>query len=444
MLVLEGIPNTFQMAQLPSEQQELKPKVFKIGVGVGGDPGDLPTVFSNDDLQNLLKEQTTLKAMLQCRRNSGIMVCESDNTFHSIPLPQLVSDLETDLLCGLSKKVAEERLKKYGKNVLKAKKPNWILKIIGYLISGFCPLLWVCGTICILAWEPFGEPNPQKVNIGLAAILYFVAILQALFTGIQDFTSSKILNTIKKLMPNFATVFREGHEVKISAVELVPGDIVTLSAGMKVPADMRLIETSDLTFDKSILTGESDPVEGSTEESKVNYNEAKNIAFMSSLVISGKGKGIVVATGQKTFIGVISESVTKTKQKPTSIQLEIRRFVILLTSCAIFAATILVIGWAAWLNKSYPDFITPISLIDNMIGLMVSFIPEGLPFCIALGLLIMAKKMAENKILIKNLSIIETLGCLNVLASDKTGTLTENNMTVVSLSVGTKEANIKK
>jgi sodium/potassium-transporting ATPase subunit alpha len=146
-----------------------------------------------------------------------------------------------------------------------------------------------------------------------------------------------------------------------------------------------------------------------------------------------------VATSNKTFLGRISDDVTKAKELPTSIQLEIRRFVLLLTSCALVAALILIVGWGAWLNKSYPGFLTPINLIDNLIGLLVSFIPEGLPFCIALGLLIMAKKMAENKILVKNLSIIETLGCLNVLASDKTGTLTENKMTVRSFSVGSKE-----
>ena len=202
-----------------------------------------------------------------------------------------------------------------------------------------------------------------------------------------------------------------------------------------------MIEVFDLTMDKSILTGESEPVEGSIENIETSFIEAKNIAFMSFLIITGKGKGVVVGTGNRTFFGRISDDVTKAKELP-SIQLEIRRFVILLTCCACVAALILIIGWAAWLNKSYPGFLTPVNLIDNMIGLLVSFIPEGLPFCIALGLLIMAKKMAENNILVKNLSIIETLGCLNVLASDKTGTLTENKMTVIDISVGNKEISI--
>ena len=406
------------------------------------DNADLPTVVSQEDLQNLIKKQANLAATLISQHNSGTLIYEKDNISHNMPLNKLVSDLKTDLIMGLTNKEAEERLLKDGRNILNFKQERWILKILGYLVSGFCPLLWVCGSICILAWKPFGEPNPQPINLGLAAILYFVALFQAFFTGIQDYTSSKILRTIRKMMPNFSIVCREGKEFKISAEELIVGDIVNLAAGMKVPADIRLVEAIDLTFDKSILTGESEPVEASVEESTNSFTESKNIAFMSSLVISGKGRGVVIATGQKTFIGIISESVTKTKELPTNIQKEIRRFVILLTCCAIFASTILIIGWAAWLNKSYPDFLTPINLVDNMIGLMVSFIPEGLPFCIALGLLIMAKKLAENRILVKNLSIIETLGCLNILASDKTGTLTENKMTVVSISIGNKEAEI--
>lgn len=264
------------------------------------------------------------------------------------------------------------------------------------------------------------------------------------------------METIRNMMPKEDVVLvRDGREISLPAEELVIGDLVVLSSGMKVAADMRIIEENDLSFDRSMLTGESVPVEAkinlannehsttafTIDVSEDKYLEAKNIAFLGTLILGGRGKGIVVSTGKNTEMGKISCMASDSNEPLTTLQLDIKRFVWLICILASITMVIVVIIWASWLRVAYPDFIGPISLVDNLIGLAVSYIPEGLPVAVSLTLMIMAKKMAANKILVKNLTVIETLGCINVLCSDKTGTLTQNKMNVVCIAVGFEEYN---
>src|SRR6185312_8514710 len=148
--------------------------------------------------------------------------------------------------------------------------------------------------ICFLAWRPIGNP-PDPTNLGLVILLIIVIFLQAAFSAFQDWSSSHIMKSLKNMMPSSATVIRNGKESRIPATDLVVGDLVLLEYGSKVPADIRIIESHDLKFDRSILTGESEAVDGAVECTDNSYNETKNIAFMTTLVTQGQGRGIVVA-----------------------------------------------------------------------------------------------------------------------------------------------------
>jgi sodium/potassium-transporting ATPase subunit alpha len=219
--------------------------------------------------------------------------------------------------------------------------------------------------------------------------------------------------------------------------------LVVLSYGTKVPADVRLIESHDLKFDRSMLTGESEAIEGTVECTDERYVESKNIAYMTTLITNGQGKGIVIETGDKTLMGSIAGLTSKAEEKESTLQVELRRFVFIVATAAVIMAITVVIVWAVWLRVQYPDFMDVSSLLVNTISVMVAFIPEGLPVCVTLALLLIAKRMAKSRVLVKDLATIETLSCVNVIASDKTGTLTQNKMFVSSAAIGVQNVSLK-
>jgi sodium/potassium-transporting ATPase subunit alpha len=186
------------------------------------------------------------------------------------------------------------------------------------------------------------------------------------------------MKSIKNMMPHSALVIRNGHETKILVDEVVVGDLVCLSYGHKVPADVRLTEAHDLKFDKSMLTGESEAVEGTVECTDDRYVESKNIAYMTSLVTSGHGKGIVVATGNNTFMGKIATLTSSTNVKKSVLQREITRFVLLISVCTFFSMLVLVVVWATWLRVNEPNFIDIPMIMVSTIALIVAYIPSGM------------------------------------------------------------------
>jgi sodium/potassium-transporting ATPase subunit alpha len=174
------------------------------------------------------------------------------------------------------------------------------------------------------------------------------------------------MKSIKNMMPCSATVIRNGVEHKIPVEDVVIGDLVHLSYGNKVPADVRIIESHDLKFDKSMLTGESEAVEGTIECTDDRYVESKNIAFMTTLITNGQGKGVVVAVGDQTVMGRIAGLTSQTNEKQTSLQREITRFVIFIGVLAVSTVVILLIVWAAWLRIHYPNYIDVPSMMVNI------------------------------------------------------------------------------
>lgn len=167
-------------------------------------------------------------------------------------------------------------------------------------------------------------------------------------------------------MPSSASVIRNGAEVKIPTEEVVVGDLVLLAYGNKVPADVRIVETRDLKFDKSMLTGESEAIEGTVECTDDRYVESKNIGFMTTLITNGSGKGVVVAVGDQTVMGKIAGLTSQTSNKETTLQKELKRFVLIIATAAVIMAVIVIIVWASWLRVKYPDYI-------NVPNIMVNF-----------------------------------------------------------------------
>ena len=194
---------------------------------------------------NIKKPKITPKSAAQYERD-----------YHKLKFEELSQKFTTSVTEGLDDAKAKEFLALYGKNRIKQKRKNPVFKIIGYFFSGFCPLIFVAAIVCILAWRPIGSiggNEPQIINLALGVMLLLVICIQAGFTAFQDWSSSKVMKSIKNMMPTETIVIRNGIEKKIHVEDLVVGDLVVLMYGGKVPADIRLVETHDLKFDRSMV-----------------------------------------------------------------------------------------------------------------------------------------------------------------------------------------------
>ncbi|KAJ2638411.1 hypothetical protein GGF44_002801, partial [Coemansia sp. RSA 1694] len=325
----------------------------------------------------------------------------------------------------------KRRRERDGPNVLSSPPNRILLKIFQWLFSGFCPLLWIAAMFVWISWKPLGNPsNPQYLALGIAILV--VIALQASFSAWQEWTTSRVMASITGMLPTETVVTRNGAMTTIVAVDLVQGDVVHVRGGDKIPADLRLIEASrDLRFDRSMLTGESDAVVATVNFTDENYLETRNIAVMGTHVTQGSGIGVVVAIGDSTVMGRIAKMTTSKGTEKTLLQIEITRFVVIVACLSLLIGTTLLVMWAAWLRKSYPTFLLLSDALVNSTGVIIAFVPEGLPICLTLTLTLIAKRMQRQNVLVKNLTTVETLGSVNVICSDKTGTLTQNRMTVV-------------
>ncbi|KAJ3019528.1 hypothetical protein HKX48_002005 [Thoreauomyces humboldtii] len=356
--------------------------------------------------------------------------------FHRLTVDEICQRFSTSSDRGLDQTAAATRLARNGKNQITPPKDSKLLKIAGYVFGGFCPLLWVAALMCFIAWKPLGSP-PDPLNLYLAIVILIVILIQALFTAYQDWTTSKVMSSINSLLPSESMVTRDAIKQKVETKTLVLGDLVHLTLGGQVPADLRLISvTADVRFDRAILTGEAEPVGGTVAMTDANYLESNNIALTGTLVTNGAATGIVIAVGDNTVMGAIAKLSTTHRNDPPLLQLEITRFVRIVAAMAVFTGVIVLVVWGAWLKRVYPDFLSSASIVVNVIGVMVAFVPEGMPVAVTMTLTAVARQMARHKILCKVLTTVETLGSINVLASDKTGTLTENKMFVSRAGFG--------
>lgn len=358
----------------------------------------------------------------------------SNLNFHELTTDQITQQFNVSKDDGLSDTAAATRLARDGKNTLPKPKTNYWKKILGYVFGGFCSVLWIGVIIFFICWRPLSNP-PSPTKLALAILVIIVISLQAGFSAFQDWSTQRTMKSITDLLPSEALVVREGKLIKLPATELVTGDIVHLKIGNKVPADLRLLSHSgDIRFDRAVLTGESDEVEGAVDFTDGNFLESRNIALMGTLVVNGSGIGIVVLTGSHSVMGRIAKATASAEERPTLIQREIWRFVRIIVCLTVVLALLILFTWVGWLRRDHFAYMNVVAMLNNVMGCVVAFIPEGMPVAVALTLMMVARRMKVVNILPKGLSTVETLGCVNVICSDKTGTLTQNQMHVNSVS----------
>lgn len=213
-----------------------------------------------------------------------------------------------------------------------------------------------------------------------------------LLDAIVDFQASRVMSSIKGLIATSALITREGHEIEIPSSELVVGDLVHLSLGNRVPADLRLVSCSpDLKFDRSLLTGESDPVRATVDATDKNPLETRNVALSSTFVVQGSGTGVVVAIGDQTVMGSIASLSSGQRSNMTPIQRELWRFTMIISGLAVGLFTLAILFWGVYIRPNYPDYLNASGAIINAIGVLTAFVPQGLPLCVALAMTIIGE-----------------------------------------------------
>lgn len=340
----------------------------------------------------------------------------AENKLYRLPINEVIEALDTNLV-GLSQAQAHERMKIYGKNALVKKKGKpMIVKFLSNFTHLMAILLWCAGVVGFVA----GLPE-------LAIAIWMVNLINGAFSFWQEFRAGKATEALEKMLPDYAHVLRDGEEMRILAEELVPGDIMILSEGDRISADARLIEENDLRVNQSALTGESHPVDkckDALDGDELSRSECPNLVFAGTTVGSGNGKAVVYATGMNSEFGKIADLTQTVKEETSPLQKEMGR---LTKTISIMAVSVGVVFFV--LSISLVGMSIPLAFISAM-GMIVAFIPEGLLPTVTLSLAMGVRRMAKRNALIKRLSAVETLGCATVICTDKTGTLTQNEMTV--------------
>nr|CAH0099301.1 unnamed protein product [Daphnia galeata] len=345
---------------------------------------------------------------------------------HKIPLATLFSRLKTDPIMGMTQHYAEERLRQDGPNSLKPMKgePEW-KKFLVKLFGGFHLLLLFGAFLCMAAFfmEYSSSDQPSYDNLWLSIILIALVIGTTIFAYYQERQSSSIMDSFKGMIPQFAEATRDGKKVTMKVEDLVVGDLIDVKFGDRLPADILILSCSNFKVDNSSLTGESEPQTRAPECTHNNPLETKNLAFFSSNAVEGVARGIVIRVGDNTVMGRIASLTSGVEPGPTPMAREIQAFIRLVSVIAISTGSIIftvamILGYS-WINS-----------IIFLIGIVMAYVPQGLVPTVAILLTLTAKRMARRNCLVKNLEAVETLGSTSTICSDKTGTLTQNRMTV--------------
>ncbi len=343
--------------------------------------------------------------------------------YHLCPLNELFEHLDTSDK-GLTSETVTKRIEEVGTNELRVKQD--VPEIVKFLrqFKNFFALLLFAGSALALFAE---QLDPGVGNLYIAIALFAVTVLNATFTYVQEHQSEKIMESFRKLMPSMVRVYRDGSVVEIDASMIVPGDVIRLSEGDRVPADGRLLKDNLLRVNLSSLTGESEAVLLDSNHQHNNMLESHNMVFSGSLIESGESLVLVCSTGMNTQIGKIVQLTKETKVVQTPIGKELNYFIRIISSIAIFLGVLFFIVSFA-IGKG------TISSLIFAIGIIVANVPEGLLPTVTLALAMASKRMASKNALIKNLESVETLGSSTVICTDKTGTLTQNRISVQTVS----------
>lgn len=354
--------------------------------------------------------------------------------FYNNETTEVIQTLDTSLE-GLSVQEADKRLLKNGRNeLIKAKKKSLLARFIAQFINPMIMILLVAALISLSLAYLHGGDFSEYIE---AIIIMAVLVINSLLGVFQESKSEKAIEALQEMSATTATVRRNGGLVEVPAAELVSGDIVVLEAGDAIPADMRLLESFSLRIEEATLTGESVPVEKITTalstagegEDKVPLGDRKNMAYLGSTVVYGRGLGVVCATGMATEMGKIATIIQETQAGETPLQKRMDQLSKVLTWLTI-AICVVIFAVRIFSNHDFSGN----AILDSFmlaISLAVAAIPEGLAAVITIVLSIGVTNMAKRSAIIRRLTAVETLGCAQIICSDKTGTLTQNKMTVV-------------
>lgn len=336
--------------------------------------------------------------------------------WHGLPADEALKKLQSDPAAGLTGEAARQRLDEHGPNTLPTQAgPGPLMRFLAQFHNILIYILIVAAIVTALLQHWIDS-----------AVILGVVIINAVVGFIQEGKANRALEAIRNMLSLDAQTLRDGRKQKIPAQDLVPGDIVFLQSGDKVPADLRLLKCKDLQIQESILTGESEAVTKSTNpvEMESSLGDRASMAFSGTIITQGRGQAVVVGTGGNTEIGRISEMVSQVEELTTPLLRQINRFGWWLSGI-IIGASALVFAFGFFLRDYTFD-----ELFLATVGIAVAAIPEGLPPIMTIALAIGVRRMAHRNAIIRKLPAVETLGSVTVICSDKTGTLTRNEMTV--------------
>src|SRR5665648_418419 len=349
--------------------------------------------------------------------------------YYQQSIDEVVQYSKTDLKIGLSSPEVKKRLDEVGPNQLEEKKGRtpWDM-----FLGQFKDVLVLILLISALVSFILGEVSD-------AIVIAIILILNATLGVVQEYKAERSLAALKKMTTLNALVIRDGKQARIEAAQLVPGDIVLLESGDHIPADLRLSMVTNLKIQEAVLTGESVPVEKTDEiidKDNISTGDQDNMAFMGTAVISGRGRGIVVATGMKTEMGQIAGMLEEQKQEETPLQKNLNQ-----VGKKLGLIILIVVGFVVLLG--YLRGIEFFEMFLIGISLAVAAVPEGLPAVVTVVLALGVQRMIKKHVIVRRLPAVETLGATTVICSDKTGTLTQNQMTVRKLVLPEKNIEVE-
>lgn len=344
-------------------------------------------------------------------------------TWHALSEEEVYKRLETGVQNGLSSQEAARRLEQYGRNELAEKPRPTFWKMLFDQLNNFVIILLIVASLISALMGEWVEAG---------AILLIVA-LNSILGVVQESRAEEALAALKKLASPEAQVLRDGHRVSVPAPLLVPGDIVFLEAGNFIPADIRLTEAVNLRVEEAALTGESVPVQKNAAavlDENVSLGDRKNTAFMGTVVNYGRGRGVVVATGMHTQLGMIANMLQNVEEEETPLQQRLEQLGKILGWGAL---AVCLIVFLVGLFRSNFQMEAIVDTFMIAVSLAIAAVPEGLPAVVTISLALGMREMIRRHALIRHLASVETLGSATVICSDKTGTLTQNVMTVTRL-----------
>jgi Ca2+-transporting ATPase len=351
-----------------------------------------------------------------------------EEPWHQLGRDQVAERLGTSRDQGLSSAEAKARLEKYGPNRLEEAPPKSFATLLWEQLNNFVTYLLFAAVIISVILGEWVE----------AVAVLAIVVLNAGFGIVQERRAEQALAALRQLASPEAQVLRDGHRISVPSYEVVPGDVVFLEAGNYIPADVRLLEAINLRVEEAALTGESVPVEKSAsrlDKADIGLGDRVNTTFMGTLVSYGRGRGIVVNTGMRTQVGLIAEMLQSVHHEPTPLQRRLEELGRWLGWAALAICTIVfLVGWLRGQDA--------LEMFEVAVTLAIAAVPEGLPAVVTISLALGMREMIRRNALIRRLSSVETLGSATVIGSDKTGTLTQNAMTVTSVWVDGRRVEI--